>query len=183
VVGHWARRTSPTPLPSSAPTCCTFHEAFYHQCGPGLDIMKSIINVDHQGRVSLSVLNSSSTVTKVTLCNSPHDRGIVLLLHGPFMNHTYTTTTNTIFSLGLPVPFLYPLGSTSPPLRVRSLAVPLMAMSFPVTMSTSLSPPSATLRFTIVFLKEKKRMMVTRTITTTITNNLVILGEVATCWS
>ncbi|KAG4909182.1 hypothetical protein JHK87_055298 [Glycine soja] len=61
MVGHWARRTSPTPLPSSAPTCCTFHEAFYHQCGPGLDIMKSIINVDHQGRVSLNVLNSSST--------------------------------------------------------------------------------------------------------------------------
>lgn len=50
----------------------------------GKDIMQSILNVAHQGCVSLTVLSASGTVTSVTLCNSPNDGGGALMLHGPF---------------------------------------------------------------------------------------------------
>ncbi|KAK7333866.1 hypothetical protein VNO80_30646 [Phaseolus coccineus] len=70
------------PLPVSLPTE-PFVNVVVVNVDPNRDIMECILDIAHQGQVSLSVLSAFGTVNSVTLRNSTHGAPY-LVLHGPF---------------------------------------------------------------------------------------------------
>ncbi|KAK7333662.1 hypothetical protein VNO80_30439 [Phaseolus coccineus] len=117
-------KNKPKPsLPVPQTTDSTMN-LFIFNVAPNRDIMESILEIAHRDHVSVTVMNASGMINKVTL-ESSTESSTGPSPCSPSLDPTYTTTTAS-FTPVPPLLFPHPLGSTSPLPKAKSSVASLV---------------------------------------------------------